>query len=90
MKLYSCKAVESFLSDLAACNYEIITLREGVLGCGDMVAIAPCKAASNFVIREVYLNPWSSAHTIQRRAKISKALWKEIDAAQSALDEGAA
>lgn len=87
MKMYSCKAVDALLADLAACNYEIIQLREGVLGCGDIVAISPADHAYNFLIREVYLNPWSSAHTIRRMSKISKALQAEIDAA---LEAGAA
>lgn len=78
-KLYSYKAIAEFYNEkLAPLGYEWFQLREGVLGIGDVVLIAPDEKHYNFVVREVYLNEWSSAQTIRRCAKISKALKHEM------------
>ena len=79
-KLYTASAIETAFDDkLAPLGYEWYQLREGTLGLGDVVFISPDDAHYNFVVREVYLNEWSSAHTIRRTAKISKALKQEME-----------
>ena len=85
-KLYSYKAIEQFYNEkLAPLGYEWFQLREGTLGIGDAVLISPDEKHYNFVVREVYLNEWSSAHTIRRCSKISKALEREMRESECAL-----
>lgn len=79
-KIYSFAAVENCIEELLNNGYEYIQLREGVLGCGDIVMISPEQGKKyNFIIREVFLNSWSSGHTVRRCMKISKKLQMEID-----------
>ena len=61
-------------------NYELIQLRESACGYGDFVLLAP-EGWWNVVVREVYLNCWSSGYTVRRCRKISRKLQAEIDAA---------
>lgn len=84
MKLYTYKAVDSLIEQLIEKGYEAIQLREGTLGSGDWVLLSHDPTKYNFVVREVALNEWNSAHNIRRTAKISKALQKEIDKARAA------
>lgn len=85
-KLYSYKAVDELRDRLRdELGYTSIQLREGVLGSGDFLCIAPDDKHYHFLIREVYLNEWSSAHTIRRLSKISKALQNEIEKAEREL-----
>ena len=82
--LYAVSATQEFIHEMIDKHgYGCIQLREGGVGLGDIVLRAPDEKHYNFLIREVYLNEWSSAQTISRRAKISKALQKEIDAAEA-------
>lgn len=76
--LYSYRAADELISTMFERSYECINLREGVLGSGDWVLIAPDEEHYNFVIREVVLNEWSSAHTIRRCKKLSQKILKEI------------
>lgn len=81
-KLYTYQAVDDLRNRLRnEHGYTSIQLREGVLGSGDFLCIAPDEQHYHFLVREVYLNEWSSAHTIRRVGKISKALQAEIDTA---------
>lgn len=77
--LYTISSTEDFIRSLSARGWECIQLDEGSLGIGDWVCIAPTDKQWNFVIRERFLNEWSSAQTIRKCRKISKALLKEIE-----------
>lgn len=79
--LYTYEAVDDMRDRLSGMGYTSIQLREGVLGSGDFVCIAPDEKHYHFIVREVALNEWSSAHTVRRSGKISKALQAEIDEA---------
>lgn len=80
--LYSYKAVDELRERLVnEHGYDVVQLSEGVLGSGSFVCLAPDEKHYNFVVREVALNEWSSAHTVRRTAKIGKALQAEIDEA---------
>ncbi len=79
-RIYSFQDVDKFVSDMIEKGYELIQLRDGVLGIGDSVLISPDAEHYNFVIREIHLNEWSSGHTIRRASKISRKLQAEIDA----------
>lgn len=85
-KLYGYDVIERFYNEqLAPLGYEWFQLRDGTLGLGDVVFISPDDKHYHFVVREVYLNEWSSAHTIRRTAKISKALEREMKQSECAL-----
>ena len=78
--MYDYKSVMTFVNEKLIPNgYEIMTLHEGAL-IDDFVAVAPDEKHYNFVFRAVVLNEWSSAYTMRKCAKISKALQDEIDA----------
>lgn len=80
--LFGCAEIEKAFDDfLAPLGYEWIQLEEGSLGLGKVVFLSPDDKHWNYVVREQYLNEWSSAHTIRKCAKISKALQREIDMA---------
>ena len=85
-KLYSYRAVEDFYNErLAPLGYEWLQIREGTLGIGDVLFVSPDEQHYHFVVREVYLNEWSSAQTIRRTAKISKAIQREIKESECVL-----
>ena len=77
--LYTVSSTEDFIRSLSARDWECIQLNEGSLGIGDWVCIAPTDHQWNFVIREKFLNEWSSAQTIRKCRKLSKAILKEIE-----------
>ena len=84
MNMYGPTDTSKFIDVMCAKGWEPIQLNEGGVGIGDWVLIAPDDDHYNFVIREVYLNEWSSAQTVRRCSKLSKKLLKEIDMAEVA------
>ena len=82
VKIYDYHEVDEFINNMVEKGYEAVQLRDGVLGSGDWALLSHNPKKYNFVIREIALNSWSSAHTIRRVAKVSEALQKEIDKAQ--------
>jgi len=86
--IYTCNAISDMVEELLDSGYEYVQLREGSLGYGDAVLLSPePEKKYNFVIREVFLNPWCSGHTVRRCMKISKKLQDEIDKAIEGLCE---
>jgi len=84
--LYTYQAVDDLRDRLRnEFGYTSIQLREGVLGSGDFLCIAPDEKHYHFLVREVYVNEWSSAHTVRRLSKISKNLQAEIERAEREL-----
>lgn len=77
---YTASAIQDLLSQLTAIGYQIVTLQEGTLGYGRTIALAPDDRHYNYLVREVPFNCWSSAHTVRRMSKISKAMQRELDA----------
>lgn len=77
---YTASAIQDLFSQLADMGYEIVTLQEGTLGYGRTIALAPDDRHYNYLVREVPINCWSSAHTVRRMSKISKAMQRELDA----------
>ena len=71
MKLYSTTAIGKALEMLANHGYEIVTVEEGGLGYGHVIALAPDDDHYNVEIQEKYLNCWSSGHTVRNFSKIS-------------------
>lgn len=76
MRMYDCTAVANFIEryrrECEAVHKEpdIITLREGTLGYGNMVLM--CDGFKTAIIQERYLNCWSSGHTIRLYNKTPK------------------
>ncbi len=67
---YSLAACNELISRYVEREGEIITLDEGGVGLGIIVCLAEgCKTA---VIQEIYLNEWSSTHTIRLYSKTPK------------------
>lgn len=72
-KLYSCNAVESMISILENdYGYECCQIFESVVADGYWICVPPDDNHYHFIISEVYLNEWSSAHKIRRCMKLSK------------------
>ena len=86
-KLYSYRDMEDFINSRIERGYEAVQLNEGTLGIGNWVLIAPDENKWNYIIREVYLDMYSSAQTMRRCRKLSKAIQKEIQAVYDRLDE---
>lgn len=82
VNIYTVGSTGKFIDELLNAGYDLIQLSEGSLGYGDCVLLAPDEQHYNFVIREVYVNCWTSGQTIRRFRKISKALQMEIDKAE--------
>ncbi len=78
-KLYSCTAIGQAISKLSDMGYECITLEEGTLGYGHIFMLSPDENHYHWIFKEVYLNEWSSAHTVRRTAKISKKYQRLIE-----------
>lgn len=72
MKLYGSNAIGQALEMLANHGYDIVTIEEGCLGYGHIIALAPDDNHYNVEIQEKALNEWSSGHTVRNFAKISK------------------
>ena len=84
---YNLSSVEKLLSKCSNECYDFVSLDEGSLGYGHLILIAPDDKHWSFEIKEYYINPWSSEHTVRRFKKISKALQKEIDKAYEQMIE---
>lgn len=72
-KLYDYHEIDELIGRLTKENYECVQVDEGILGSGNWICVAPDDKHYNFIINEVALNCWSSAHTIRRCKKLSKA-----------------
>lgn len=77
--VYTLSAVESLISDYIAQGGELLTLEEGTLGYGLTVLYDWSGRLKFVVIREVYLNCWSSAHTIRMYREIPTKYKKQIE-----------
>lgn len=76
-----------FIAKLENDGYEPEILDEGCLGMGTIIMWSPePERRYSFLIREIYLNCWSSGHTIQRFSKVTKKLQAEIDAARARME----
>lgn len=71
-KLYSFKEVDNLIERYIKAGGEAVQTDEGVLGSGNWVLFDTTGKLRSFVINEVYLNEWSSAHTIRGYKKLPK------------------
>jgi hypothetical protein len=72
MKLYSCKAIDELTSQYVNMGGEIFQINEGVLGYGDMILYDPSNRYKSYVVKEVPLNEWSSAHKVRAYNELPK------------------
>ena len=70
--LYSSSMIENFINSLNNEGFDCYCIDEGVLGMGHWICLSNAPQKWNFEIKEVYLNEWSSAHTIRKFRKLSK------------------
>lgn len=61
--LYNCSAVDSLINKYLEAGGDAIQTDEGGCGCGDWILYGD--GLKTAIIKEVYLNCWSSAHTIR-------------------------
>jgi len=72
MNLYSLKDCEELITRyITKRGGQCTVLEEGVLGLGFLI-LHDGQNAKTILIKEVYLNEWSSAHTIRMYNKIPK------------------
>lgn len=79
--LYTLESIDRLINDCVENHgYIIQTCHDGILGYGKIVLTSPDDLHWNFIITEVPLNEWSSAHSVRKCRAISKSLQAEINA----------
>lgn len=73
-KLYSLSAVNEAIDTLSAAGYTVYSVPGSLLD--SFILEAPDADHWNYIFMEEYLNRWSSAYSVRRCSKISKATWK--------------
>ena len=68
--LYTVSSVEELIAKYTEAGGQVLQMQEGTLGCGDILLHDPAGKLYTFVIREVYINEWSSGHTVRKYRKI--------------------
>lgn len=79
--LYSCKAVAELIDDYINRGGEVAYIEEGVLGYGTTLLydLREPVHLKFVVIKEVYLNEWSSAYSIRQYNRIPQKYNKMLD-----------
>lgn len=67
---YTLEACENLINRYYELGGEVVTLEEGCLGLGLVMCYGD--GLKTTIIQEVYLNPWSSGHTIRMYKKMPK------------------
>ncbi len=70
MKTYTLEAVDRFIAKYIEKGGQIINIAEGSLGYGKILLIAEGMRSS--IVNEVYLNEWSSGHTVRQYISLPK------------------
>ena len=68
--LYTATGVDKLIADYVEAGGQVLRMQEGTLGCGDVLLYDEAGKLYTFVIREVYINEWSSDHTVRKYRKI--------------------
>lgn len=74
--LYSCGYIKQLIDIYTVKGGKAITVEEGVLGYGFMIMFG--KGLKTIIVKEVYLNAWSSAHSVRKYKQIPKKYEKII------------
>lgn len=75
--MYSLSACENLISRYVERGGEVLTIQEGCLGLGEMLLYG--SGLKTTIIKEVYLNEWSSGYTVRMYNKCPKKYKKYID-----------
>lgn len=70
--LYTYREIEKAIKEYQEAGGRAQLIQRGVLGCGDWLLVPEGTDLFYYVIREVYLNEWSSAQTLRRYRKLPK------------------
>ena len=70
MTTYTLNACKNLIDQYLKVGGEVIDLEEGSLGLGKLLLIA--KGKKTTIIQEVFLNAWSSGHTVRMYNKTPK------------------
>lgn len=76
-KYYTLGACENLISKYIDAGGEVVTLEEGVLGLG--LTMCYGEGLKTAIIKEVYLNEWSSAHTVRMYNETPKKYEKMLE-----------
>lgn len=77
MRYYTLESVNNLINNYVNKNGEVLEVIEGVLGHG--ITICYGDGLKSSVIKEVFVNSWSSTHTIIMYNKLPKKYEKMID-----------
>lgn len=77
--VFGCSEIAKLINACSEMGYTMEMFRPESLGYGSFVLVSPDENHWNFIVEEIYLNEWSSGHTVRRSMKISKKLQVEID-----------
>lgn len=80
MTLYTPSSVEKLISDYLEAGGQALQMREGILGCGDVLLYDEGGKLKTYVIQEVALNEWSSAQKVRSYNRIPEKYRKIIEA----------
>lgn len=69
-KLYDCDYIAHLISQYSEKGGEVITIDEGCLGYGFMIMFG--EGLKTTIVKEVYINEWSSGHTVRMYNKTPK------------------
>lgn len=78
MKLFSLSDIQAFINKALALGGELYEVEPGGVGLGTIV-ISGAPGYKSAVIREVYLNEWSSGHTLRQYNHLPKKYLDMID-----------
>ena len=84
MTYYSLEAVENLMDNYFEKGAEVVTIEEGSLGVGTVVCFG--EGLKTIVIKEKYLNCWSSTHTIRMYNSMPKKYEILIDKVLSGIE----
>lgn len=84
MVLYSCNEIDQLIARYVESGGNVLEMREGVLGRGDLLLYGP-ENLRTIVVREIALNEWSSAHTVRTYKNCPKKYQTMIDEMEDAI-----
>lgn len=70
--LYSFRDIDNLIERYIKAGGEAVQTEEGTLGSGNWILFDYAGNLKNFIIKEVYVNCWTSAHTIRGYKKLPK------------------
>lgn len=79
--LYTTSSVGRLIAEYLDAGGQMLQMREGTLGCGDVLLYDESGKMFTFVIHEVALNEWSSGQTVRKYRKMPEKYRKMIEEA---------